>query len=574
MSGMQISYDGRNFTPDEKFLRHMRNPEGPVMFEIIAEVGDKIYGQVNGIPVTLSRTSDKHRWDVAPSQTKQWNLSAEKTYADVTSDGVWEFYPSLNFEFMSTKFWEILGYDQNEMKESPESWLGMLHESDKPLVANMYDEHVKSKGEVPYSATVKYKHRDDKVRHILCRGIVTDWMPDGTPWRMIGTHTDVTLHVQEEALIAKSRFVARMSHEIRTPLVAILGECELDVVDRTVVKHSCEQLLRITDDILELNKMETKQELRLEHIDLFDHLQRCIKRHEKHASEKSIKVRLMMGSIPRKVEMDAVRFNQVIDNLVTNAMKYSGTGTKITLDVEFHEGNSQLQVRVVDQGGGIPQGITDTLFDEFVQGDSTMKGAGIGLSICRNLSRTMGGDVVVEKTSPDGTTMLFTSQAKELPVDTLVDGEISIGKVMVVDDMKTNRALLKGRLKKITAFDQEKLSIAEACNGQEAVDLFREDAEAFDLILMDCLMPVVDGFSATIMIHKMCNEMGLEPVPVVAVTASVSPDIQSKCYESGMSSIVTKPYTVFDLTDSIKSTQHAQMKRGKSDAAAHATTVS
>lgn len=155
-----------------------------------------------------------------------------------------------------------------------------------------------------------------------------------------------------------------------------------------------------------------------------------------------------------------------------------------------------------------------------------MEGAGIGLSICRTLSRSMGGDVVVEKSSPDGTTMLFTSRAKELPVDTDVEteNEISIRKVMVVDDMKTNRAILKGRLRSMNIFEQEKLSIVEACDGQEAVDLFRQDAEAFDLILMDCLMPIVDGFNATIMIHEACAEKGLEAVPVVAVTASVSPE--------------------------------------------------
>lgn len=229
-----------------------------------------------------------------------------------------------------------------------------------------------------------------------------------------------------------------MSHEIRSPLTVILGECELDVVDRTVVKHSCEQLLRITDNILELQKMTTNQVLRVESVDVCEHLQRCIKRHKKHALNNSIKIRLMMGSIPRKVEMDAVRFNQVVDHLLTNAIKNTDDGTNITLDVDFVGGDSMLHVSVWDQGRGIPQAIRCTLFDEFVQGDSTMEGAGIGLSICRTLSRMMGGDVVVEKTSSDGATMLFTSQARELPVDTDVENEIiSIVKVMVVDDMKT-----------------------------------------------------------------------------------------------------------------------------------------
>lgn len=95
---LQVFYDGQVFTPGKSFLQHMRNPEGPVTFQKIAEVGDKIYGQVDGIPVSLLRTSDRNRWDVAPSQTKKWNLSLEKTYADITSDGIWEWYPSVNFE--------------------------------------------------------------------------------------------------------------------------------------------------------------------------------------------------------------------------------------------------------------------------------------------------------------------------------------------------------------------------------------------------------------------------------------------------------------------------------------------
>lgn len=116
-------------------------------------------------------------------------------------------------------------------------------------------------------------------------------------------------------------------------------------------------------------------------------------------------------------------------------------------------------------------------------------------------------------------------------------------------------------------FDQDKLSIAEACDGQEAVDLFREGAGGFDLILMDCLMPIVDGFNSTVMIHEACREMGLEAVPVVAVTASVSADIQSKCYSSGMSYIVTKPFTERDLIVSMKSMQH-HGAHGKRDATA------
>lgn len=176
----------------------MQNPEGPVTFQKIAEVGDKIYGQVDGIPISLLRTSERNRWNVVPSQTKKWNLSVEKTYADITSDGIWEWYSSVNFEFMSARFWEVLGYDQGEMEEAPKSWLEMLHaDEDKQVAADLYNNHVKSKGEVPYCPTVKYRHRDEKVRHILCRGMVTDWVPDeSTPWRMIGTHTDITLHVQ------------------------------------------------------------------------------------------------------------------------------------------------------------------------------------------------------------------------------------------------------------------------------------------------------------------------------------------------------------------------------------------
>lgn len=518
---------------------------------------NSIYLTLSGIPCRLKKlvnlTSGIHMVEIFPAHTKTWNQSSDLVQlTDLTSDGVWEWFPPLNFEYMSQRYWDILGYDQKEMQEKPNAWMDLINQDDLKRVLKMNDDHVESKGGVPYHATVRYTHKNGKEVFVLCRGSIVDWLPDGTPWRMLGTHTDVTDIVKKDAVEAQSVFIARMSHEIRSPICTILNECELleNEVQTSVIAKTCQQLISLTDDILSLgdSKSDTLQ-LDQKEINLQTILGQCNKRHRLEAKKKGIRVRLTTGDLPDVVLLDEVRFNQIMDNLLNNAIKYSDSGV-ITIDVEYDHDDYVCEIRVQDQGQGIPAAMHAKVFEEFVQGDKTMQGAGIGLTLTKTLSGLMGGNVVIEESKEGvGTTMLFTCI---LPPPNIATGPQDSIRVLIVDDMRTNRTILTRRLECMKSLGIKQTQITEAVDGQDAHDKFVAAKGDFQLILMDCLMPVVDGFEATTKIHNECARMGIAPVPVVAVTASVSSDIREKCLSHGMKFVVTKPYTEQDLLLSIQ----------------------
>ena len=539
------------------YMKRDNNIKLPLV--IIGEEEDKsiIYGTIKDFPVTMyyqQRIINSSRlYDMRPTMSKHFGKDDSMIYHDLTSDGVWEWFPETNFEYMSPHFWNILGYEQRDMDENPNSWMGMLNSEDQEVAMTAFREHTTSRGKKPYNCQIRYRHAKEKHVHILCRGSVTDWLPNGKPWRMIGTHTDITDMVEKDAVEAQSKFVARMSHEIRSPLCTILNECESTLPDRDTIVQSCTHLLSITDDVLALSKLQNlEMKLDKKEVALHEVFNMCIKRHKKEADKKNISLRMSSGDLPPKVCLDLMRVNQVLDNLVTNSIKYS-SGGRIMLDTEYDFDTSIVTVLVEDNGIGIPEEIKETVFDEFVQGSNTMQGVGIGLAICKKLAGMMGGEISVQKTKIDyGTTMRFTFLAnisEQSDEDSVWTKDIH--KVLIVDDMEINRKILTQRLLVMDIFDLEKLNIVEASDGKEAVDIFTEHNGDFDLVLMDCMMPIMDGFSATIEIHNICSKMGIEAVPVVAVTASLSTDIYDKCHDSGMVCVVTKPYTVTDLVASV-----------------------
>ncbi|CAN0172389.1 unnamed protein product, partial [Ectocarpus sp. 4 AP-2014] len=519
---------------------------------VIDDSEAETYVTVSGIPcklrVVLALDEDLCVMEMFPAHTKKWTQSSDLIQlTDLASDGVWEWFPSVNFVYMSKRFWSILGYDQHDMDETPLAWMDCLNPDDKEAMLAMFEVHMKSGEASPYHGRVRYTHKEGHEVVILCRGSIVDWLPDGTPWRVLGTHTDVTSIVKKDAVEAKSVFIARMSHEIRSPICTIVNECELlGMNTRTrVILDTCNQQITITDNILSLGlSKEPNLRLVLQETDVYALLQRCSRRHRLEAGKKDIRIRVSTEVMPDSLLIDTGKYNQILGNLVTNAIKYSDGGT-INIDAEYDTDTSKLEVRVLDNGRGIPANMTTTVFEEFVQGDKTMSGAGIGLALARKYAKIMEGDVCIERSEVDhGTTMLFTSILKEL------ESPPQSGKcfaILLVDDMATNRAILQRRLHSLSTLGMYPSAILEAADGQEAVEMFVQRKGDIQLILMDCLMPILDGFDATVAIHKECDRLGLEPVPVVAVTASVSPNVREKCFESGMKYVVTIPYSEDEL---------------------------
>ena len=549
---------------NNSMLKHMNKLENfEIYVVVIAEsVSDK-YVTMLGVPCRLRNLTlldnNKIIMEIFPSHTKRWKQTDINIF-DLTSDGVWEWYPSVKFEYMSIRFWDIFGYDQISMDENPMSWMGLVkEENDKKQTIELMGKHIESRGKIPYKTHVIYKHKKGHDVIVLCRGSVVEWLPDGAPWKIVGAHTDVTNLVEKDKIQAQEVFT-RMAHEIRSPICTIINECELlNMPSRTnVIIDTCKQLCLITDNILDL-KDSISASLRLikEKVDLYDLISRCVKRHRLESEKKYIFISLIVSFEKTAiiVEVDIGKFNQILDNLINNSIKYTERGGKIRIDVEYDKTIEICSIKVIDTGRGIHREQYEEIFKNFVQGDETMKGVGIGLTLAKRLSKLMNGDVIVYSSEPGrGTTMLFTSKLKLYKIE---KNKLKILnktlRILLVDDILMNRKIMKRRLEGIRVeVGLDNYIIVEASNGKEAIEKFKEDNGNFQLVFMDCIMPILDGFKSTVAIQSECEYLGIEPVTVVGVTASVSPVVTEKCIESGMKLVIEKPYSEQDLLLSLR----------------------
>lgn len=366
----------------------------------------------------------------------------------------------------------------------------------------------------------------------------------------------------EAANRSKSEFLANMSHEIRTPMngvigaLELLGRLELGEEQRRLlgtVRRSAGALLEILDDILDLSRIEAgKLRLESEPFDLVETLEDVCALHEKNAQRKGLSlVRTLAPEVECHVLGDAVRLTQVLGNLVGNAVKFTESGqVEVALDLERRDaGPLRARVRVSDTGIGIDPQHLRRIFQPFEQEDGSVTrrfgGTGLGLAISRRLVHMMGGQLEVESRSGVGSTFGFTLEFE--PVESPTprgDPAISVRppgarrpKVLLVEDNPINREVATAML---DALDCE---VVVAEHGGEGVELAR--TQRFELILMDCQMPVMDGFSATRAIRA-TGALDAAP-PIVALTANAMEGDRDRCLAAGMDDFVSKPVTFEQL---------------------------
>jgi signal transduction histidine kinase/CheY-like chemotaxis protein len=364
----------------------------------------------------------------------------------------------------------------------------------------------------------------------------------------------------EQANVAKSQFLASMSHEIRTPLNGILGMAQslkeashLDEVDAEkvgIILSSGENLMALLNDVLDLSKIEAgKLEIASVETDIAVLAEQTLRLFEPLANEKGLKLSLKRGDEPMHVLMlDSMRLQQCLSNLVSNAIKFTPAG-EVSIQLGFEtiaEGRSRVTLAVRDTGIGMNAETVAKLFSNFTQADAsttrTFGGSGLGLAISRRLARLMGGDVTVASEPGRGST--FTLQveaesgaAKTVPAktaaETLVPHQRShVGaRVLVVDDNAVNRQVVKLFLATLG------LDLREAQNGQEALECLQE--EAFDLVLLDVHMPVMDGRECIGRIRS--SGARWKDIPVVALTAEAMSGDREKLIELGMTDYLSKP---------------------------------
>jgi signal transduction histidine kinase/CheY-like chemotaxis protein len=367
----------------------------------------------------------------------------------------------------------------------------------------------------------------------------------------------------EAANVAKSQFLATMSHEIRTPMNGVLGaldllrHSQLDANQRRLVRtaaSSGESLMSILNDVLDHSKIEAGK-LNLAHAPLSLHslAASVAALFRANAESKGLQMRFELESdVANWVIGDAQRLKQVLLNLVGNAIKFTERG-HVTLRLSPMATNSDragVTFEVVDSGIGIAPDAAQHLFQPFHQIDGTRNrrrgGTGLGLAISQRIVEAMGGRIEVRSGSGAGSRFSFTLEleldASPVPqivhdsaIGGLEDSGALSGTVLLVEDNPVNLLIAHEMLESLG------LDVVEAEDGQQALDLI--GAHPFDLVLMDCQMPVLDGYAAARQIRAREAKFGLPRLPIVALTANAFDDDTRLAIDAGMDDHLAKPYT-------------------------------
>jgi PAS domain S-box-containing protein len=494
-----------------------------------------------------------------------------------SNTGFWDWDLPTKRVVYSPVWKSMLGYADDEITNSSEEWESRLHPEDQARSLERVERHIL--GETPvYDNLARMRHKDGHYIWILARGrALRD--AQGKVYRFVGTHFDMTQQKAleqrlreaedlqrvareqaEAASRAKSIFVASMSHEIRTPMNGVLGmlqllndtplsESQTELVSNA--EKSATALLDVIGDILDLSKVEAgKIDLENQPFQpaaLFEEVSTLMKVRSE-AKDLQLKLSLPSG-MPAWVKGDAGRLRQILINLVGNAIKFTDHGC-VTVEVETRPVPDStalvnLEAVVRDTGIGFSEEFIEHLYKPFSQHDGSTKrrhdGTGLGLAISRSLIELMGGRITAKSRPGKGSEFRFTlclpitdappehaKEAAPAPATLQFDG-----RVLVVEDNPMGQTVARLMLQKFG------FSVDMAANGEEGAAMAKEGDYRF--VLMDCQMPVMDGFEATAAIRQSESQAGKAPVPIVALTANVQPTDIEKCLQSGMNDFLPKP---------------------------------
>ncbi len=365
---------------------------------------------------------------------------------------------------------------------------------------------------------------------------------------------------------AKGNFLATMSHEIRTPMNAVIGitqllrdtpmnELQRNYVD--MLNNAGQSLLGLISDILDYSKMNAgRLQLEVTTFNLHDLLKDCSDMFDAAVHQKGLVLTVeTTEALPDWVRGDPTRLRQVLVNLLSNAVKFTDKG-HISLHAGLlpcvESGQFVLDIQVHDSGIGLTPDECEQLFKVFSQADSGTArkygGSGLGLAISKQIIELMGGTIGVRSVPGQGSTFWFTAPLREapapeeLPAPAPADRSALEGMcVLVVEDNAINRLVITSMLHKLGVHTRL------AHQGEEALSMIREHHD-IDLILMDCEMPVMDGYTATREIRSYALERGLRPLPIIALTAHALQEHRERCLACGMNDHIAKPVSLEELT--------------------------
>ena len=503
-----------------------------------------------------------------------------------SNDGLWDRDLINNTVYYSERWKSMLGFTDSEFPNNIKSFEERIHPDDIDKVHSEFHNHLNKKT-VFYENKFRIRHKNGKYIWIHDRGKAI-FNKEGVPIRIVGTHTDITekqkiedelhqyqAHLEEkvkartkeyieakeraeESDRLKSAFLANMSHEIRTPMNAIVGFTDLltdpdltpeqkDELINHINKNS-NTLVYLIDDIIDIAKIEAgqlkinKSECNINQIfsDVFNSFIETNNMNENSPVQLKLKKGLLSDNFT--INTDPVRFQQILINLIGNALKYTEKGyVECGYEVKTENHKSYLEFYIKDTGIGISEKKHKFIFERFskVEDSKTKlyRGTGLGLTITKNLVQLLGGKIWLQSTENKGSTFFFTIPVEEFKGQTKsekveIDESIKNWKnntILIAEDEDSNYRVLQMALRRTN------INILRAENGQQAVDICKANKK-INLVLMDLKMPEVNGIEATIEIKKIRPDL-----PIIAQTAYAMAEDKKTSFAAGCIDYLAKP---------------------------------
>jgi PAS domain S-box-containing protein len=484
-----------------------------------------------------------------------------------SSSGAWYTDFEENVEYMSSAARRIFGQAEAKEKAPRNTMLHTLPAEEQRIVVAAFEAF--RLGEAPYDVNFRVISKKGETRWLRMTGKAKR-NSEGRMVAIAGDITDISDLVEakrasEVASKAKSDFLATMSHEIRTPMngvlsmAGILAKADIPAQHKRqaeIIKKSGEAMMVILNDVLDLSKVEAgKLELETREFSPRELIEDVAMLWRDTLEQKGITFTVNLDeTAPQTVIGDDTRLRQVLTNLLSNALKFTETGT-ITLALETVENNgkSMLKFSVSDTGIGIAKAQQKRLFNAFAQANNSIArrfgGTGLGLAISNKIVHLMGGKFDVTSAPGKGSTFSFMIEAKtdslSIPVENETKAQANkqeeVGpaksqekikrSILIAEDNEINRSVLRAFLSRLPV----NLTMVE--NGAKAVEM--ADAQPFDIILMDVQMPILDGVNATKQIRA--GQGPCRHTPIIALTANAMPGDQKLYLDAGMTGYVSKP---------------------------------
>ncbi len=519
--------------------------------------------------ISASEAAARHRLiaETALRQSEARLAEAQR----VAHVGNWEFDLVTSEISWSEEMFHIFGLDPTQSPPTYSEHKQQVHPDDKEFWENTIWQNINEAK--PYEFDFRILRADGSVRHINAKGqpILND---QGKVTKVFGTVLDITERKEAEVVMqqakvaaeaanrAKSEFLANMSHELRTPLNGILGYAQILKQEKSltskqqdglgIIQRCGEHLLNLINEILDLSKIESrKMELHLSDFHFPEFLKSITEIVSIRAKQKGISFTYeSLSPLPTGVRGDEIRLRQVLLNLLGNAVKFTETGG-VMFKVGIQEGKIRFQIE--DTGIGIEPSKLEEIFLPFHQVGAShrrVEGTGLGLAISQKLVQMMGGEIKMKSLLGKGSKffldlnlpeVLEWTEVETTDPDNIIGFKGSKRKVLVVDDKGENRSILVNLLEPLG------FEICEAADGQDALNKTIKFKP--DLVFMDLVMPVMDGFETT---RQLRQETTLKDVVVIATSASVFDFDQQSSRLAGCDDFLPKPVRVQELLERLK----------------------